>query len=165
MSDGVTRLLTVLEAEERLYVEMRDLLQGERELIASLDAAGLEQTVRRKETLAEEGRFLEASRVEVVAELARELGHEGARLTLSQVCDALGEEEGGLREAHSRLAALVGAVQELLQANAAFAGEAQIQVQATLQLLGRLLPESAGYQPSGASEPTPAGGRLVRQAV
>jgi len=164
MNEGVERLCTVLEAEERLYVSMRDLLQGERELMASLDAAGLERSVRRKETLAEEGRFLEASRVEVVADLAEKLGFTQARPTLSQICEALGEDAGRLREAHSRLAALVGAVQELLEANAAFAGEAQAQVQATLQLLGRLLPESSSYEPGGA-EPTPAGGRLVRQSA
>jgi hypothetical protein len=165
VDDGVGRLLTVLRAEERLYVEMRDLLQQERELIANLDSAGLELAVRRKEALAEEGRLLEESRVQVASALAAELGLPEARPTLSQLCDAIEGGEAELRDAHSRLTALVGAVQELLTANFSFAGDAHAQVEATLQLLGRLLPETPTYRPPGACESAARGGRLVRQSA
>ena len=162
--DWVQRLFTVLDAEERLYLELRDLLQGERELIATLDAAGVEQAVRQKEMLAEEGRLLEESRVEIVASLAGELGIAGDPATLSAICDLLGDDDSGLRDAHSRLSALAGAVQELLHANASFAGDALAQVQGTLQLLGRLLPETATYRRPGVERAAPAG-RLVRQSA
>ncbi len=162
----VGRLLTVLGAEERLYLELRDLLQRERELIASLDAAGLEAGVRQKESLAEEGRLLEESRIEVAAALARELGVASDRPTLGQLCAALGPiRDAELRAAHSRLAALVGAVQELVAANSGFAGEAEARVRATLRLLGRLLPDQPTYQPPGAREAAPAAGRLLRRTA
>jgi hypothetical protein len=164
--EGTQRLLTVLAAEERLYLELRDLLQRERELIASLDVAGLEQGVRQKQALAEEGRLLEESRLELAALLAGELGLPGERPTLSQLCAALGPgRDGELRGAHSRLAALVGAVQELVAANSGFAGEAESRVRATLQLLGRLLPDQPTYQPPGAREAAPAAGRLLRRTA
>lgn len=163
-AQAVTRLLTILAAEERLYLELRDLLQRERELILSLDARGVEQAVRDKEILAEEAQLLEESRIEVAAALAQQVGVEG-RPTLSGICDKMGERDGGLREAHSRLSALAGAVQELLHANASFAGEALTRVQGTLRLLGRLLPEAANYGRPGAREIAPRAGRLVRQSA
>ncbi len=166
-TDGVTRLLTILKAEERLYLEMRDLLQRERELILSLDSVGLEQAVREKASLADEGRLLEESRIEVTRELAHELGVGSDRPTLSQLADAVGPNDDGLRQAHSRLAALVGAVKELLDANTVFAGEAQGQVQGTLRLLGRLLPDEPTYGRAGEILEAPSlhGGRLVRQSA
>jgi hypothetical protein len=157
--------LAILEAEERLYLEMRDLLQRERELIAALDAVGVEEVVREKENLAEEGSLLEESRLEVSARLANELGIQNESPTLSEICDALGEAGSELAEAHSRLAALAGAVQELLAANAVFAGDALDRVQGTLHLLGRLLPEAPTYRPSGVVNSPNRAGRLVRQSA
>ncbi|HVP29078.1 MAG TPA: flagellar protein FlgN [Myxococcota bacterium] len=164
MTDGTrdlcARLLASLEAEEELYVELRELLQRERERIVALDAAGLEELVRRKEALAEEGRLLEEGRLELSAALARELGLGEPRPTLSHLCARLGEEADGLRAVHGRLVALVGAARELLEANAAFAGEAREQVRATLRLLGRLLPAGATYEPAG-----PAGRGVGRRGA
>ena len=76
------RLEAVLEAEERLYREMRELLQKERALIVALDAPGLTEVALEKEALASEGRMLERSRLEVTEELARELGLPTPRPTL-----------------------------------------------------------------------------------
>jgi hypothetical protein len=159
--------MTILQAEERLYLEMQDLLQRERELIAVLDATGVEEVVREKENLAEEGCLLEESRIEVSAHLAKSLGIRQEPPTLAAICSSLGESGLTLRDAHSRLASLAGAVQELLAANAAFAGDALGRVQGTLQLLGRLLPETPTYRPPGVSMPTVPhrAGRLVRQSA
>ena len=67
---------------------------------------------------------------------------------------------------HATMAALVGAVQELLAANASFAGDAQSQVSGTLRLLGRLLPEVPTYTRAGAGDVTASpAGRLVRQSA
>ena len=111
-ADSVKRLLTILEAEERLYLEMRDLLQKERELILNLDSTGLEQAVREKSALADEGRLLEESRAEVVRELADALEIASEAPTLSDLTNEIGSDDGGLRQAHSRLSALIGAVKE-----------------------------------------------------
>jgi hypothetical protein len=160
-------LLRILESEERLYCDLREVLQRERELIVNLDAAGLEDAVLRKEALSAEGRLLEEGRIEVATRLATALGLPAERPTLSGLCDALGAEGGELRRAHSRLVALIGAVRELLDANAGFAGESLGQVRATLQLLGRLLPGDAQYGP-GAQAPgptAPTSGTLVRRSA
>jgi len=160
-------LLAVLESEERLYLELRQLLQRERELIVNLDAAGLEEAVRRKEALAAEGRLLEEGRLEVAVRLARALGLPEERPTLGVLCDALGDRATPLRAAHSRLVALVGASRELLDANAGFAGESLGQVRATLRLLGRLLPGEGTYAPGlepRPDVPLPAGALVRRSA-
>ena len=63
MRSSTERLLEILRAEERVYLEMRDLLQRERELMVSLDAQGLGDAAREKEALSDEGRLVEESRV------------------------------------------------------------------------------------------------------
>lgn len=161
-SSAVQRLLTVLEAEERLYVELRDLLQREREHMVNLDARGIEEVVRRKESLSEEGRLLEESRIEVARALAHELGLAEPDPPLSRLCDHAGRDAPALRDAHSRLVALLGAVRELLDANAVFAGECLTQVRTTMGLLGRMLPAEPTYGPGAAGGGIRRAGRLLR---
>ncbi len=162
--EEVDRLLAVLEAEEKLYLELRDLLQQERSLVLDLDGAGLEDLVRKKEALADEGRFLEESREAIAQELARQLGVDSEPLTLRRLSETLkAEKADGLRRAQARLAALVGSVRELLDANSAVAGEALAEVQATLKVLGRLKPSEPTYGPQFESGEVPNAGRLLRR--
>ncbi len=165
LTQKVERLSLVLEAEETLYVELRDLLQRERECMVGLDPEGLEQAVEAKEALAEEARLLEESRVEVARELAGALGLGDARPSLSRLLEALGDRSGPLREQHSRLVALLAAVHELVDANATFAREGLDQVQDTLRLLGRLLPQEPVYRPSERPRASRDAGRLVRSVA
>ena len=53
------RLLSVLNEEERLYVELKALMQKERGLMIARDADGLERIIAEKEALGSEGRLLE----------------------------------------------------------------------------------------------------------
>jgi hypothetical protein len=154
VDEQTQRLLAILEAEERVHLEMRDLLQRERELMARLDAAGLGEVSREKEALADEGRLVEESRIAVAAGLARRFGLDDERPTLSRLCEALGDAAGPLRQAHTRLVVLVSVVRELLDANVALAGDNLGRIRGTLQLLGRMLPV----------EP-PDTGRLVRRSA
>lgn len=139
----IEQLLDVLRVEERVHRELRELLAGERDCMLSLDAAGLNERVVKKEALADEGRLAEDARIRVVHRLAQELKLDDEPVSLSRLCIALGEDTGEgarLREAQSRLLALVCATQELAEANRALGGERLRNVQATLKLLGRLLP-------------------------
>ena len=154
VGERVQRLLAILEAEERVHLEMRDLLQRERELMARLDAEGLGELAREKEALADEGRLVEESRIALAAALARSLGIADERPTLSRLCEELGDAAGPLRQAHTRLVVLVSVVRELLDANVALAGDNLGRIRGTLQLLGRMLPV----------EPTDTG-RLVRRTA
>lgn len=167
------RLCRILEREEALYVELRAVLQRERECIVHLEAEDLEIIVREKLVLGDEGRMLEEARIAVSRELAGSLGLSSERLTLSQICDAMKGGAPGLRAAHTRLVALLGAVRELLEANREFATDATRQVRGALRVLGRMLPPEAIYRPldgdahpsasPGLSSPRP--GRLVRRSA
>lgn len=163
VTDSVERLVDLLTAEEELFVELRDALQQEQACLVSVDARGLDEAVRQKETLVAEARMLAESRVALVESLSAELDLPAEGTTLSEICDALGSGSPALRQAHARLAALVAAVRELLDLNAAFAGEAMAQVRATLQLLGRLAPGPGTYGPGGVEMGAP--GRLVRRSA
>lgn len=159
----VSRLVEVLESEAKLYVEMRTVLQQELDSIAKLDVTELEEAVRAKETLVVEARLLEEGRQALAKEVAGDLSVDDEDPTLSRLGEALGARGGSLREAQARLAALVGAVRELLDINTAFAGESLAQVQATLSLLGRLATVDATYGPGGPAGGD--GGRLVRRSA
>jgi hypothetical protein len=164
VKDLVARLLVVLEAEHALYVRLRDLLRREREVLGLLDAKRLERVAREKEELADEGRLLEESRLHVARELAGSLGVASERPRLAELCARLGAEAAPLRVAHNRLVVLIGASRELLEANSALAGESLAQVQATLRVLGGLLPEDARYAPGTGTRPA-SSGRLLRQTA
>lgn len=165
IADLCARIVTVLECEEKLYLELRAVLQRERELVAALDANGLDEMTLRKDALADEGRLLESSRLAVAAELARELGIDEGPPALSRLFPQLGPEADPLRERHARLVALVGAVRELLEANAFIAQQAREQVRDTLRLLGRMLPAGQTYGAQGLPEPDPGTGRIVRRTA
>lgn len=162
---GVARLCAVLESEESVYLELRDLLQRERELLARLDAEALLDLAFRKEALADEARLVEESRIAVAAELAAIAGLAEPRPTLSRLCEALGSAGSPLRAAHTRLVVLVGVVRELCNVNAALSGEHLTRVRGTLQLLGRLLPDEATYSVRAAAASPEARGRLVRRSA
>ena len=165
LNQQIQMLSLVLETEENLYVELRDVLQRERECMVSLDPDGLEQSVEAKETLAEEARLLEESRIDVARALAEALGLADARPTLTRLLEVLGERSGRLRDQHSRLVALLAAVSELVDANASFAREGLDQVQDTLRLLGGLLPQEPVYRPSERPRASHNAGRLVRSVA
>lgn len=163
---GLEGLTTVLQAEENLYAQLRDLLQEEHGLMVTLDAEGLERIARRKEELADEGRLVEETRLAVTRELAMELGMQEEAPRLSAICERIGPEGRGLREVHTRLVVLVGVVRELMDANRALAGEALSQVRGTLRLLGGLVPSEITYErePGGETQRTGTG-QLIRRTA
>ncbi len=160
--DQTRRLAQALAAEEKLYLELRDLLQQERAHLVDFDAEALERLVETKELLAEEARLLEDSRIHVATRIAERLGLGSEPVTLSRLCEALGPEAKELEESHSRLVALLGAIRELSEANASFAREGLGQVRETIRMLGRLLPSEPTYRAAAVMHPAPDVGRLVR---
>lgn len=148
---SIEQLVDVLAVEERVHRDLRQLLTEERECMLNLDAQGLYEHATRKQVLADEGRLAEGARIQAARVLAQELGIEDEPVTLRRLCAALGERGAKLREAQSRLLAIVTAAQELADANRVLGGERLTNVQTTLRLLGRLAPA----RESGA-------GRLVR---
>ena len=164
MSDTAQRLQIILDAEEELYVRLRDLLQKERGIVLCMDAAGLQEIARSKEEFGDQARLLEESRLEVAAELAVGIGLP-AKSNLSTICSKLSERGSELRLVHNRLVILVSVVRELLDANADLVGESLSEVRATLRLLGGLLPEENLYCPNGPPAAAMATGRLLRRSA
>ncbi|MGH0033736.1 MAG: flagellar protein FlgN [Myxococcota bacterium] len=158
-------LVGLLESEFRIYEELRTLLQEEREHMAALDARRLAQVVEAKEMAAAEARFMEESRLQVARALAEEIGLASERPTLSELSAALGPDAVRLREVHVRLAAVLGAVRELMDANASFAGDSLGQVRDALRTFGRMAPVQATYEPGHRPTAVAAPGRLLRRSV
>ena len=156
--DPMTRLLDVLRVEERVHLDLRRLLAEERERMLELDAEGLYELATRKEILAEEGRLARDARESATARLAESLGRAPTGSTLTELANAIGERAEPLREARSRLLAIVHAVAELAEANRLLGGDRLTDVQSTLHLLGRFAPDTA-------RESARRGGHLVRRSA
>lgn len=161
----VARLQVVLRSEEDLYLRLRSLLRREESELIELDAGAIEATVEEKRALAEEGRLLEESRGVIASDLAHCLGLGAGTRRLSELIEALDDEAGELPELHSRLVALIGSNQALLDANGSFANRSLARVRETLRLLGRSVPEEVGYGPRSGRNRMTGRGRLVRQAI
>jgi flagellar biosynthesis/type III secretory pathway chaperone len=163
--DTLTELVAILRSEENVYLELRDLLQRERTAMAAMDAQELAEIVDAKEMIAAEAQFLEDTRLQVTRVLAAEIGLAEERPTLSQLVSALGESAEPLRAVHATLVAVLGAVQELVDANSAFAGHSLAQVHETLELYGRLMPIVPTYDPAAQTGGSGETGRIVRRTA
>lgn len=161
----VARLEVVLQAEENLYLRLRELLRREEAELIDLDPGCIAQTVEEKRSLAEEARLLEDTRRALASELARALGLGDGPRKLSALIEALGDEAARLPELHGRLSALVGSTRSLLEANGSFADRSLRRVQETLKMLGRAVPERVGYGPGLERGAGVGRGRIVRAAI
>jgi hypothetical protein len=165
LDQQVARLEVVLQAEENLYLRLREVLRREEAELIDLDPGRIAQTVEEKRSLAEEARLLEDSRRALASDLARALGLGDRPQKLSALIDALGDEAARLPELHGRLSALIGSTRSLLEANGGFADRSLRRVRETLKMLGRAVPEKVGYGP-GLERGTGVGrGRIVRAAI
>lgn len=161
----VARLEVVLQAEENLYLRLREVLRREEAELIELEPGRIAQTVEEKRSLAEEARLLEDSRRALANGLARELGLGDRPQKLSVLIEALGNEAARLPELHGRLSALIGSTRGLLEANGSFADRSLRRVQGTLKMLGRAVPEKVGYGPGLERGVGVGRGRIVRAAI
>ena len=165
VDEQVGRLEIVLQAEENLYLRLREVLRREEVELIALDPANIAATVEQKRSLAEEARLLEDSRRVLATALARALGLGDSPQKLSVLIEALGSEAGRLPDLHGRLSALVGSTRGLLEANGGFSQRSLKRVQETLQMLGRAVPEKVGYGPGFERGAAVGRGRIVRAAI
>ena len=165
VDEQVGRLEVVLQAEENLYLRLRDVLRREESELIELDPAKIAVTVEQKLSLAEEARLLEDSRRALTIALGRALGLGDAPQKISSLIDALGAEAARLPDLHGRLSALIGSTRGLLEANGGFSQRSLKRVQETLKMLGRAVPERVGYGPGFERGPDVGRGRIVRAAI
>ena len=164
-AESTQTLIRVINAEADVYARLKSVLQDEQAALLDQDLEALTRAIEAKETLAAEANLLEDSLSELVASTAKTLELELARPRLSEIATALGAEGTAVREAQIRLAALVGAVRELVEANDESTRRSLSQVRATIQLLGRLWPEPPTYGPDSKGErEQPRGGLVLRSA-
>ena len=161
----VAKLETVLQAEEALYLRLREVLRREEAELIELDPGRIAGTVDEKRLIAEEARLHEDARRVLVTALARVLGLPEGPMKLSALVGALGDEAGRLPELHARLSALIGATRSLLDTNGSFADRSLRRVQETLKMLGRAVPEPVGYGPGRERGDGVGRGRIVRTAI
>jgi flagellar biosynthesis/type III secretory pathway chaperone len=165
VTDLVTRLEVVLDAEEAVYRRLRALLQREEKELVELDPTVLERTTAEKQALAAEAKLHEESRLGLTVRLGALIGSEAARPKISELVERLGSKAGQLPVLHARLHALVEVTQGLLVANERFAARSLSRVQDTLKLLGQSSEETSGYGPGAAGAERTGRGRLVRAAI
>lgn len=163
---ALERLVDTLRAQERLFLEMRELLLREHDAIVELEASEVERLAAAKGVLAAEGELLETTRAAIAEEVASELGLDTRPATLTAICRSLGLETGALGELRSRLRALVSGLQSLTEANARLAESALGDVRSTLQLFEQALVDSPTYAtPAETTSPLQRPGLLLDRSA
>lgn len=165
VEEQVAGLEVVLQAEENVYLRLREVLRREEAELIALDPAEIAEIVERKRGLAEEAQLIEDSRRALVAGLARTIGLAAQPIRLGALIEALDGEAGRLPELHGRLTALIRSTRVLLESNGSFADRSLRHIQETLRMLGRAVPEKVGYGPAQVGSGTMGRGRLVRAAI
>lgn len=165
LEEQVAGLEVVLQAEENVYLRMRELLRREEALLIALEPAEIADVVERKRGLAEEARLLEDSRRALTTTLARALGLAEGPIKLGALIALLDGEAGRLPDLHARLTALIRSTRSLLESNGSFADRSLRHIQETLRMLGRAVPEKVGYGPAQQGAGSMGRGRLVRAAI
>lgn len=152
--------------EEMILVqqEMLSLLQREKKLMIGGELDDLLRCLQEKENLLGRLRGLEQRRQEEIAPMARQWGGEDRPLTLKQLAQRVPEPfRGRLTDCHTRLEALTASIQELNQINGLLIDRIQERITALVGLLRHLSYTDPIYQPNGALQHFPSGGRAISQ--
>lgn len=157
-------LINTLEEMIRLQQEMLSLLQREKKFMIQGELDDLLRCQQEKEALLGRLHHLEKRRQEETDLLVRQWGNNDRRLTLKQIIQRTPEpQRSRLGSCHQRLEALTASIQELNQINGLLVERILQQVTGLLGLLRHLSSAVPIYQPNGALEQLPSGGRIITQ--
>lgn len=156
-------LVSTLEEMILVQQEMLSLLQREKKLMIGGELDDLLRCLQEKENLLGRLRGLEQRRQAEIAPMARQWG-EDRSLTLKQLAQRVPEPfRGRLTDCHTRLEALTASIQELNQINGLLIDRIQERITALVGLLRHLSSTDPIYQPNGALQHFPSGGRAISQ--
>ncbi|WP_168063039.1 flagella synthesis protein FlgN [Candidatus Manganitrophus noduliformans] len=157
-------LVSTLEEMILVQQEMLSLLQREKKLMIGGELDDLLRCLQEKENFLGRLRGLEQRRQAEIAPMARQWGGEDRPLTLKQLAQRVPEPfRGRLTDCHTRLEALTASIQELNQINGLLIDRIQERITALVGLLRHLSSTDPIYQPNGALQPFPSGGRAISQ--
>lgn len=106
--ERLARMLSLLEAERRLYEELSGLARRKREILIQGRLAELEGLLEEEKGALKGVADVENERFALQCDLAQELGLEPAELTVSRLAEAAGPEYGPrLRESQQALVSLI----------------------------------------------------------
>jgi len=157
-------LIKILDEMILSQQEMLSLLQREKKLMIQGDLDDLLRCLQEKERLLGRLHRLEQQRQEQIAPWIERRGEVKPALTLKQMIQRTPEPyRSRLASCHQRLEALTASIQELNQINGLLVERILQQVTGLLGLLRHLSSAVPIYQPNGALEQLPSGGRVISQ--
>lgn len=121
-------LFDTLEEQNKIYLQLNDLMEAKQNFIFKNDLVGLEETVAQGGALAKHLSLLETKRMEVVEQLVQELPLSGEEVTLNQLEEYLPQKyesyyrelRNQLEESLVKVALLNKTNQDLLEASLAY---------------------------------------------
>ncbi len=156
MRPVLDQLIGVLSQETILLKELVELLQDDQQRIVKQDIPALEESNRRKEEVVLRFQSLEASRLELTAQIGTDLGLAGEDLRISKICPLLGPEANDLEQAAEKLRALVGTFQELVAVGRGFLEQSILGIRSLLALIQSLrTPNPQAYTSTGQIQTSP----------
>lgn len=91
---SVVELIDILNEEIKLFNQLQNLLQQEQTAIVEDDLQGIEASVAAQQQIAGQAQALEQRRIQVVADLSRQLNAKSGNPSLVRLIEALEGEQG-----------------------------------------------------------------------
>lgn len=107
--ENVKNLLEILNSQETLYTEMKDILEAEKECVVTWDAEKTIELVKKKDTLAYKEKVLDEAFRNSLKKIEKDMGRE--KLRVQDIPEEVsGEFHIELQETRKRLLSLIGEV-------------------------------------------------------
>ena len=162
----VSRLLSVLEEQIKLYRHLLEIVRKEKDILISANLDELNENNRAKEAMLIKIRALETERMAVSNELHLQLKIVGDEPRLMEIARHLHTEEAEkMRNVHSVLELLLRRVQEYSRQNEVLVQSALSNITGAMNAIKGSLQEKPTYQKKGEVEGHTSAGQLVSRAA
>ena len=167
MEKMLNDLCDCVDRQLKLYRNLLRLFQDERKALLASDLESLNQVIVDKERILQQIRREEVQRRRVVDDLARKLGVAAEALTISRLCDGLGDLPGAerIKQKGARLKALTEEIQIESERNRSLCLHALQFVGSSIKMLTNLTRPNQVYHATGRVQSGGQIGRMLSGAV
>ena len=158
----LAQMLDILRRETELYQAMSGVMDKERDAALQSNLIALNEAGIEKENILVALGLLEKQRLDLVTDLAGQLGYPNAELSLARISQMVDEPFAGqLQQVRLDLSTIVGSVKDANQRNKQIFEHSRELIRGSYNLLSEMAATNPIYYPSGAIQNTFSVGKCV----
>lgn len=155
-------LIDMLRREIEVYREIQEVIRSEKRILLKPSLEELHESNARKETWILKAKLLEEVRGNIVRQIARTLGLDAEKATLSVLLSGAGERHSGaLRECQSTLGSLFQGIRDLNERNKVLIDTSLVFLKNSLGFINDLVSPRTGYLGTGRIKSASRNGKIL----